>query len=137
MLSAYGDMVRGKNETEGTYLPRIPASRLGVGFEIQADRLTFGMDLNHAFKQDKIPVHEEEAPGGGGDDHDHEPTPTASHSLLNAYASYDLSMGDAAGQIFLRGYNLTDELARLHTSLLKDSAPLPGAGVELGLKLDF
>jgi len=138
LLSAYGDMVRGKNETEGTYLPRIPASRLGVGFEIQADRLTFGMDLNHAFKQDEIPVHEEETGGGGGhDDHDHEPTPTASHSLLNAYASYDLSMGDAAGQIFLRGHNLTDELARLHTSLLKDSAPLPGAGVEIGLRLDF
>ncbi len=138
LLSAYGDMVRGKNETEGTHLPRIPAARLGVGFEIQADKLTFGMDLHHAFKQDKIPVHEEEAGGGGGhDEHHHEPTPTASHSLLNTYAGYDLSIGDAAGQIFLRGYNLTDELARLHTSLLKDSAPLPGAGVEVGLRIDF
>ena len=57
--------------------------------------------------------------------------------MLNAFASYDLEVLDSQGQVFLRGYNLTDELAHVHTSLLKDSAPLPGRSVEIGLKFDF
>ena len=139
VLSGYGDLVRGKNETEGTHLPRIPAARLGLGFEIQADKLTFGLNLTRAFKQDRIPVHgeEEEEEEEEGHGHDHEPTPTAAYSLLNAYASYDLEILNSEGSLFLRGFNLTDETARLHTSFLKDSAPLPGAGVELGLRFDF
>ncbi len=139
LLSAYGDLIRAKNESEGTYLPRIPPARLGVGFEVQAEKLTLGMNMNHVFKQNKISVHEEEEDHGGGEEeeHDHGETPTASYSLLNAYASYDLNLGSSQGELFLRGFNLTDELARVHTSFLKDSAPLPGAGVEVGLRIDF
>lgn len=37
----------------------------------------------------------------------------------------DFSAGDSAGQVFLRGYNLTDELAYNHSSLLKQFVPLP------------
>ena len=40
LLSAYGDTVRGKNKSESTNLPRIPAARLGVGYEIQTEKLT-------------------------------------------------------------------------------------------------
>ena len=42
LLSAYGDLLRAKNKSEGTPLPRIPPARLGMGFEIQTDKLEFG-----------------------------------------------------------------------------------------------
>jgi iron complex outermembrane recepter protein len=122
LLSAYGDLLRGKNKTEGGNLSRIPATRLGLGFEVQQEKLDFGANLVRSFKQDKLGHHEETTPA---------------HSLLNAYASYDFSAGGSAGQVFLRGYNLTDELAYNHSSLLKQFAPLPDRSVEIGLKFDF
>jgi iron complex outermembrane recepter protein len=122
LLSAYGDLLRGKNKTEGGNLSRIPATRFGLGFEVQQDKLDFGAKLIRSFKQDKLGHHEETSPA---------------YSLLNAYASYDVSLGDSAGQVFLRGYNLTDELAYNHASLLKQFSPLPGRSVEIGLKFDF
>ena len=139
LLSAYGDMVRGKNKSEGGYLPRIPAARLGIGFEIQAEKFSFGMDLNNVFKQNKISVHEEEEEDDHEEEegHDHGETPTPSYSLLSAYAGYDLNFGKSQGQLFVKGNNLTDELALVHTSFLKNSAPLPGRSVEIGLKFDF
>ena len=133
LLSAQGDLVRARNETEGTNLPRIPPARLGAGFEIEAEKLRFGMNLNRVFKQDRISEHEEEE----GGDHDHGETATAAYSMLNAYASYDLNIGDHKGEIFIRGRNLTDELARVHTSFLKASAPLPGRSIEIGLMMEF
>ena len=122
LLTAYGDLLRGKNKTEGGNLSRIPATRLGLGFEVQQEKLDYGAMLVRSFEQDKLGHHEETTPA---------------HSLLSAYASYDFSAGDSAGQVFLRGYNLTDELAYNHSSLLKQFAPLPGRSVEIGLKFDF
>ena len=161
LLSAYGDLLRGKNKSENTHLPRIAPARLGVGFEVQADKLRFGMNLNHVFKQNRIPVHAEEGDehdddngdhgdhGEGDDDNDdhedehhdhaHEETATAAFSVLNAYATYDLSLGDSEGQLFVRGYNLADELGFNHSSpsTIKEFAPIPAANVEIGLKFDF
>jgi iron complex outermembrane receptor protein len=57
--------------------------------------------------------------------------------LLNAFASYDVDFGGSVGELFVRGYNLTDELAYNHASVLKQYAPLPGRSVEVGLKFDF
>ena len=41
------------------------------------------------------------------------------------------------GELFVKGTNLTDELAYNHASFLKQFAPLPGRSVEIGLKFDF
>lgn len=126
MLSAYGDMVRGKNKTESTNLARIPAARLGIGFEVQQEKLDFGMRLTRSLKQDKVAAH---------GDHSEEPTPA--FSLLNAYASYDVNLGDSVAELFVKGFNLTDELAYNHASVLKQFAPHAGRSVEIGLKFDF
>ena len=58
-------------------------------------------------------------------------------SMLDAFASYDLNFGDSVGQLFVKGSNLTDELAYNHASVLKQFAPLPGRSFEVGLKFDF
>jgi len=39
--------------------------------------------------------------------------------------------------MYLKGENLGDEEARLHTSLLKDLAPLPGRNVTVGMRVYF
>ena len=95
------------------------------------------MDLNNVFKQNRIAVHEEEDEEEEEHGHEHGETATPSYSLLNAYASYDLNFGNSQGELFVRGSNLTDELALVHTSFLKNSAPLPGRSFEVGLKFDF
>lgn len=126
LLSAYGDLIRGKNKTEGGNLARIPATRLGLGFEVQKEKLDFGMSLTRSLKQDKVAEH-----GGHSED------PTDAFSTLNAYASYDVNFGDAFGEVFVKGSNLTDELGYNHASVLKQFAPNPGRSVEVGLKFDF
>ena len=126
MLSAYGDMVRGENKTESTNLARIPAARLGIGFEVQQEKLDFGMKLTRSLKQDRVAAHG-----------DHSEEPTAAYTVVNAFASYDVDFGDSVGEFFIKGNNLTDELAYNHSSVLKQYAPLPGRSVELGLKFDF
>ena len=126
LLSAYGDVIRGKNKTEGGHLARIPAARLGLGFEVQREKMDFGMKLTRSLEQDRVVEH-------GG----HSEEPTDAFSILNAYASYDLNFGDSFGQLFVKGSNLTDELAYNHASVLKQFAPLPGRSFEVGLKFDF
>ena len=86
-------------------------ARIGFGFEIQQEKLDFEMKLIHSLKQDNVAVHD-----------DHSEDITESYSLLSAFASYDINIGDNVGTLFLRGNNLTDELAYNHASLLKSHA---------------
>jgi len=63
--------------------------------------------------------------------------PTDSYFMINANVSYRLGTGPVTWDAYVRGVNLTNEEARLHTSFLKDIAPLGGAGVQVGLKAVF
>ena len=63
--------------------------------------------------------------------------PTDSYFLLNASVSYRLPVRSAEFEVYLKGTNLTDEEARVHTSFLKDIAPLAGRGALLGLRASF
>jgi iron complex outermembrane receptor protein len=47
--------------------------------------------------------------------------------------------GGARGRLtfFLQGTNLTDRLIRVHTSYLKDAAPLMGRSITAGLRGEF
>ena len=126
LLSAYGDTLRATNESEGTNLPRIAPARLGVGFEVEQGKLDYGMRLTRSFKQDDVAVH-----GAHGEE------TTPAYTLLNAFASYEVGFGDSAGELFVKGFNLTDELAYNHASVLKQYAPLSGRSLEIGLKFDF
>ena len=63
--------------------------------------------------------------------------PTDSSFLLNASVSYRIPVGPAELDLYVKGTNLTDAEARLHTSFLKDIAPLAGRGVLFGARLAF
>ena len=66
-----------------------------------------------------------------------EETATAGHSVVNLGASYIWPRAHAAHIFSVRGYNLTNELYRNHTSFIKDLAPEIGRGVKATYSLRF
>ena len=100
-------------------LPRLPASRVGVGLDIDRGRLTASVDYLRVFEQDE-PA-ELELPTDAYDD---------------VRVSVALDVGPNA-RLFFRGRNLTDEEQRQHTSYIKEFAPLAGRTLEAGFRLAF
>jgi iron complex outermembrane receptor protein len=116
----FSDFVYAEEKGSGAYIPRLPALRYGIGFHYVADRLSAGLEGAFHTRQDKTAPNE---------------LPTDDYVLLSADLSYTL---DEQGLfLFIRGTNLTDEDARQHSSPLKDTVPLPGRSLHVGLRYDF
>ena len=62
---------------------------------------------------------------------------TDGYTMLNASVGRRFLWGGQIVDLLLRGRNLTDEEARVHTSFLKNAAPLPGRDVALSARLWF
>lgn len=109
-------------DDNGDPLPRIPPLKGVVGLAWTSGPWSAGTDWQLVARQDRNAPNE---------------TDTAGYTLLSAYAGYRLVCGRIVYDLFARGSNLTDEDARLHTSFLKDIAPLPGRTFTLGLRASF
>ena len=118
-LHSSADLVRGRVRN-GTDLPAIPPVRLISGAHIVDGASTFGFDVQRVLSQNRIALNE---------------TPTAGYTLLSIDATREFSVGSSKLMLFLRGTNLLNETARIHSSALKDVMPLPGRGVKLGFTL--
>lgn len=121
-LRVYGDTVRGTLASGGN-LPRIAPSRIGaqLRWENESWRASLGA-LRYA-KQDRIAEGE---------------TPTDGYTLVDAHLAWHRDFGGrAAWEVFVDGSNLTDQIARVHTSFLKDAVALPGRSVSFGVRLFF
>jgi iron complex outermembrane receptor protein len=57
--------------------------------------------------------------------------------LVSASLGRSFRLAGANARMTLRGINLLDRVARNPSSFVKDLVPLPGRGVELGLRLTF
>ncbi|MEA1983450.1 MAG: TonB-dependent receptor [Campylobacterota bacterium] len=64
-------------------------------------------------------------------------TRTPAYGWLSAYIEYVYKSKYIEGLIYLKGENLTNEMAYNHLSFLKDTAPLPGRQITAGLELKF
>jgi iron complex outermembrane receptor protein len=117
-----GDLVRGRLTGPGEDLPRIPASRLGVGLHYQSEAWDARVEARTSLEQDRTAPLE---------------LPTEGFTFLNASVAYRLFLGRTVCDVTLRGTNLTDAEGRAHASFLKDLAPLPGRDVRLGVRLTF
>lgn len=104
-------------DNTGDNLPRIPASRLGVRYDWASGPLAADIEFYRVNKQDDVALYE---------------TPTAGYNMLNMTLSYGFN--NDATEVYLRGTNLTDELAYVHTSFVKEQSPLRGRNFVLGLK---
>lgn len=118
-LSVFGDYIRAKLDSEN--LPRIPPLRLGSSLSFEGEALS--SELSVVWYDDQTKTTEYE-------------TATAGYTLVNASVDYRLS-DTQDWTVYLRANNLFDEEARVHTSFLKDQAPLPGRNYTLGTRFRF
>ena len=122
-LGAFFDMVSPKIDVPGNdNLPLIPPDRVGVSLEFTGGRLLANMDYVRAFEQSDIADFE---------------LPSDSYDDLRARIAWRFRPGDTTVDLFLAGYNLTDDEQRLHTSVVKDLAPQPGRTIKAGLRMRF
>ncbi len=120
-LRGFADGVRGELDAGGN-LPRVAPGRLGaeLGWENDAWRGSLGL-VNYR-KQDRVADGESATDG---------------FTLLDAQVSYHWDTQTFGWEAYLKGTNLTDEEARLHTSFLKDKVPMMGRGFIGGLRVFF
>jgi iron complex outermembrane receptor protein len=124
-VSAFTDYIRAKlshSDDDNTNLPRIPSMRFGAELHWEQDNWHAELGATHYSKQSKIAEFE---------------TQTDGYTIVSAAFNYYVSLDNTDLTFYLKGNNLTNELARVHTSFLKDDAPLPARSFVLGAKVNF
>lgn len=121
-LGLRASLVRAELRDSGEPLPRIPPLELGTDLTWHAARWSAGVDARWIDEQDRVAAEE---------------TVTDGYTLLGVSLGYRFLFPQAAVDVVLKGENLTDEEARVHTSFLKDLAPLPGRNVRLLVRTSF
>lgn len=122
-LTVFGDYVRAELRREDDRLPRIPPGRLGARYEWERGPVSADVEYYRTFAQDRFASYE---------------TETGGYNMLNATLSYRLELGGAKSvELYLRGTNLTDALAFVHTSFVKDQSPLRGRSFVAGIRHRF
>ena len=109
-------------QSGGDDLPRIPPLKGLVGLAWNRGPWSAGIDWQLVAEQTRNAPGESETDG---------------YTLLSAHVGYRLVRGAFVHDLFIRGSNLTHEEARLHTSFLKNIAPLPGRSLTLCLRTAF
>jgi len=64
-------------------------------------------------------------------------TRTDGYNMIDVDLAYRFTLDGSDWEVFLKGENLADETARVHTSFLKDFAPLPGINLGFGVRTAF
>ncbi len=121
-LEFKADYVRATDRGSDDPLPRIPPFRAGTALRWQAGGWSASIEGQYAARQNRTAAFE---------------LPTDSYFLVNASVGYRASFGPVTADFYVKGVNLADAEARLHTSILKDIAPLGGRGVIAGMKFEF
>lgn len=121
-LSAFSDFTRA-HLRDGGNLPRIPAQRIGTDITYVASTWDTTLGVTYYGAQNRVAANE---------------TPTDSYNLVNA--SFNYYPGWSARQqlsLYVKAENLTDELGFVHTSFLKDDAPIRGRNFTIGIRGEF
>ncbi|MBP6057449.1 MAG: TonB-dependent receptor [Nitrosomonas sp.] len=122
-LRLFTDYVRGKLDNSNGNVPRTTPQRFGFELNYRSGPFTTNLTTIHVLRQNKAAELE---------------TNTAGYTLLNLEATYLIKETKSNGlRFFVQGRNLLDEEMRVHTSYLKNFAPLPGRALVAGLRADF
>lgn len=121
-LRLFTDYVRGKLDTGGN-VPRITPQRFGLELNHKVGSWMANVNAFHVMRQNRVAELETSTPG---------------YTLVNVDVSYRIKETKSNGiKIFLQGKNLLNEEMRVHTSYLKNFAPLPGIAAVIGLRGEF
>jgi iron complex outermembrane receptor protein len=122
-LRLFTDYVRGKLDHNDGNVPRTTPQRFGLELNYQQGPWAANLTTIHVLRQNKRAELETSTPG---------------YTLLNLEASYRIKETRSNGiRLFVQGKNLLDEEIRVHTSFLKNFAPLPGRALVAGIRGDF
>ncbi|MFZ5606270.1 MAG: TonB-dependent receptor [Pseudomonadota bacterium] len=121
-LRVFGDSVRATFANGGGNLPRIAPARLGAQLRWQHAGWRAALGATRTSRQSDVAASE---------------TPTAGYTLVDAHLSRHFDSGNLSWELFADGSNLTNQVARVHTSFLKDKVMLPGRSVGFGVRLFF
>lgn len=119
--TVYADYVRAKLD-DGGNLPRIPPMRLGASLDYVYEGVSANISWTHYSDQDDVAALETETDG---------------YDWIDASINYRIPLGAAELTLFVKGENLGDEEARVHSSFLKDLAPRPGRNFRVGIRGTF
>ncbi|TMP58201.1 TonB-dependent receptor [Pseudoalteromonas sp. S1612] len=119
MVKVFGDSTRAKLKDNEGNLPRIPANKLGSELQYTLGSAQFTLTGTHYFEQNDISAYE---------------TTTDGYTLIDLQANYQLDLGAVDTQLYLSVDNITDELGFVHSSFIKDIAPLPGRNFQFGVR---
>jgi iron complex outermembrane recepter protein len=118
----FTDYVRGKLNRGGN-VPRITPLRFGLELNHRMGPWTTNVSVMRIMRQNRVAELE---------------TPTPGYTVVNVEATYLIKKIRSNGiRIFLQGKNLLNEDMRVHTSFLKNFAPLPGRALVAGLRGEF
>ncbi|WP_371193682.1 TonB-dependent receptor [Glaciecola sp. SC05] len=119
-----GDIIKTDVDTDrgSESLPRTPPARLTFGGEFSNQNWLIDAQIMRVMRQSDIAEFESATDG---------------YTMIDANISYFTSIQGYDLEIFAKGRNLGDEEARVHTSFLRDLAPLPGRSVLFGVRATF
>lgn len=120
-LNLFGDYVRAER-SNGDNLSRISPARLGAGLDYTYHKLNAELDFTNVLAQNDNGLLE---------------TDTGGYSVLDFKTNYNLYEGERSLNIFAKATNLLDEDGRLHTSFIKDRAPIMGRSLMVGFEAAF
>jgi len=119
--SLFGDYINAQL-SDGGNLPRTPPMRIGASLQYQGNSYDGEFSINHYFKQNDIAPLE---------------TVTDGYNLIDMNMNYYLDGLGSDLVFYIKANNLTDEVAKVHSSFLKDVAPLPGRNFSVGIRGSF
>jgi iron complex outermembrane receptor protein len=121
-LEWFGDFVRASNTDTSEALPRISPGRIGAALHGLESGWTWRLDATYHLAQNHTAPDE---------------TRTAGFTMVGASLTRPFTFDKLSGQFTLRAINLLDQEARNASSFIKGALPMPGRGVEAGLRLNF
>lgn len=119
----FADAARGRLEGIGN-VPRMAPARLGLEASFASGPWGAYANLLRVLRQDRIAAAQE--------------TATPGYTRLDAGLQYRIGHGgQASTTVYVQANNLLDEDMRVHTSFIKDAAPLPGRSITAGVRATF
>jgi iron complex outermembrane receptor protein len=123
-LNLFGDYTRGTLTSAGNgNVPRMPPLRYGAQLDYNKDKWSGFFRVTRGNRQGYAGENETETPGW---------------VLMNVGVTYEAkTYADSKLLFYLKGNNLLDQDIRNSTSYLKNFAPEPGRGVQLGFQVSY
>lgn len=128
----WGDLVRAvliSGAHAGDNLPRISPARAGVDLGYAADAWSVLLALTRVLPQNRTAAFD--LRGGAAE------AATNGYTMLTVGTTWRLGDGPRAATVFIQGRNLLDANAHVHTSYLRDFAPLAGRSLVGGMRFAF